>query len=187
MNRSAEDAKYSDLRGAIASKGYRVVPVPFFWNYKTVAQYVEKFIPFYDKHKSEHNTIIGNSYGAMVAFLAAPKLKPDKILLCSLSPFFKEDQDKTTLKYRLRRFGKRREKAMGSLSATQTAKAINQTNTKIIMLYGEQEKTLYPELVQRASHTNKELENARLIEIAGAPHSFNDPAYIKSIKLALNE
>jgi pimeloyl-ACP methyl ester carboxylesterase len=181
MNRTAANPKFDVLSKAIASKGYKVVPVPFFWNYTTVAQYVEKFIPFYAVHKSEHNVIIGNSYGAMVAFLAAPRLKPDKVLLCSLSPYFKEDQDKTTLKYRLKRFGERREEAMKSISAKQTAQELNQTNTKIIMFYGEQEKAIYPELIQRVKSTAKDLDNAKLIEIAGAPHSFSDPEYIRAI------
>jgi pimeloyl-ACP methyl ester carboxylesterase len=184
-NRTAADEKYDDLRKAIASKGFQVVPVPFVWNYTTVTQYVDKFITFYAQHKSDYNVIIGNSYGAMVAFLATPKIVPNEVVLCSLSPNFNEDKDKTTVQYRLKRFGKRREAAMRHLSAAQTAKAINQTNTKVVMLYGQQENEVYPHLVERVKSTAKDLRNVQLIEVPDAPHSFSDPAYIKGIESAL--
>jgi pimeloyl-ACP methyl ester carboxylesterase len=96
MNRTAADPKYDDLRKAIASKGFRVIPVPFVWNYTTVAQYVDKFIPFYTQHKSDYNVVIGNSYGAMVAFLAAPKIVLNKVVLCSLSPTSRRQRQNTS-------------------------------------------------------------------------------------------
>ena len=185
MNQTAGDEKYADLQSAIASKGYKVIPVPFVWNYTTVPQYVDKFVDFYHQHRGDHNVIIGNSYGAMVAFLAAPSVLPDEIVLCSLSPYFNEDKDKTTVEYRVKRFGKRRNKAMDQLHAKQTATKINQSGTKVIMLYGEREKLIYPELVERVKSTAQDLHNVKLIEVADAPHSFRDPAYIRGIELAL--
>lgn len=187
MNRSAADDEYDELRKTIASRGYNVVPVPFTWNYTTVSQYVDKFVDFYEKHKGDNNIVIGNSYGAMVAFLSAPKIVPDRILLCSLSPYFKEDKDKTTKEYRIRRFGKRRDNAMDQLSAKQTASGINKTVTEVTMLYGEQEKVVYPHLVERVICTSKDLENVRLVEVPEAPHPFRDPAYVRGVGLALEK
>lgn len=187
MNRTAADKKYDDLRKAIVSKGNKVVPVPFAWNHTTVAQYVDKFVDFYNRHKSNQNIIVGNSYGAMVAFLAAPKVKPDRIILCSLSPYFKEDKDKTTEKYRIKKFGKRRNKAMKQLSAEQTANEINKTNIRVTLLYGEQEKIHVPFLVERVKSTARDLENAELIEVPDASHPFHGPAYIKGIKSVLTK
>lgn len=181
MNQSAVDEKYRALREGIEEKGCKLVPVPFHWNYTTVPQYVEKFVKFYRNNKGEHNIVIGNSYGAMVAFLSAPEIEPDEIIACSLSPFFKEDKGKTSLEYRLRKFGKRRTEAQDSLSATETASCINQTNTKVILMYGEQEKDLYPYLVKRVLETKSELKNVKLVEAKGAPHSMRDPLYTKAI------
>ncbi len=187
MNRTAADERYDGLRKAIARKGYKVIPVPFVWNYTTVARYADKFVAFYDQHKSDYNVVIGNSYGAMAAFLAAPRTMPDKLLLCSLSPFFKEDTAKTTEAYRLKTFGKKRNDAMAHLSAKQIAKAVNRTGTKVVMLYGEEEKTLYPHLVERVKSTAKDLTNAELVEIPGAPHPFHEPVYVRGIELTLTK
>lgn len=187
MNQSAADDKYKNLRKTVALKGYRVIPVPFTWNYTTVDQYTERFVTFYNKHKSTKNIVIGNSYGAMVAFLSAPKIAPNRIFLCSLSPFFKEDKDKTSKEYRIKRFGKRRNNAMDLISAKQTARQINATSTDVVMLYGEQEKTVYPHLVERVKSTAKDLHKCRLIEVPHAPHSFQDINYIEGIRLALED
>ena len=187
MNITAADPKYATLRKHIAAKGYRVVPVPFTWNHRTVPQYVDLFVKFYEKNKGEYNLLVGNSYGAMVSFLAAPKIKPDHILLCSLSPFFAEDKDKTAVTYRIKRFGKRREQAMKQLSATKTATAVNRTGTRVTLLYGEKEKEMYPELVERVKSTARALNDNILIEVADAPHSFRDPCYIRGIELALTK
>lgn len=185
MNQCAADPKYAPLREAVAAQDYNVVPVPFTWNHKTIEQYVELFVDFYEKNKGDYNVVIGNSYGAMVAFLSAPKVRPNRLLLCSLSPFFKEDASKTTLEFRLAWFGKRREAAMQSLSAKETAKLLNQTNIDVTLLYGEQEKEMYPHLVERVKDTARDLKAAQLVEVAGAPHSSRDPAYIKGIAAVL--
>lgn len=161
--------------------------MPFIWNRTTVTQYTDKFVDFYAKARGSYNVVIGNSYGAMVAFLSAPKITPNKVLLCSLSPYFKEDGDKTTREYRVQRFGKRRDEAMDQLSANHTAQAINLTDIEVVMLYGEQEKKVYPHLVERVKSTAKDLKDVKLIEVPNAPHEFRDPAYIKGIKLALAE
>jgi len=185
MNIASNDDMYADLRAAIASTGYEVVPVPLIWNRITVPQYCPKFIEFYNQHKGEHNMVIGNSYGAMVAFLTAATLEPDLVVVCSLSPYFKEDLNKTTEEYRIKRFGKRRSDAQRYLSATETAKEINAKNIPVVLMYGEQEKTVYPHLVKRVKETAAELEKYKLIEVADAPHSFRSPLYIAAIRQAL--
>lgn len=182
MNQCAADEKYKDLRDAIASKEYRVMPAPIFWNHKTVAQYCAEFIEFYRKNKSGHNIVIGGSYGAMVAFLTAPVLKPDRVFACSLSPYFVEDLDKTTEKYRIEKFGIKRNRAQKNLSAKDTAKQINKTKTEVTLLYGEKEKQLYPYLVKRVLETATDLKNTDVIEVSKTGHIFRDPLYIEAIK-----
>lgn len=185
MNRNASDPIFADLRKAIETRGYTVVPVPFFWNYTTVPKYVEQFVEFYENNKSDHNIIIGNSYGAMVAFLAAPIVKPDRAIICSLSPYFNEDKDKTTKSYRIKKFGINREHAMSQLSATKTAQDLNKTNVSVTLLYGEQEKELHPHLMQRVWQTAKQLKHAEVIEAPGAPHAFYNKTYIDTISSVL--
>lgn len=186
MSQNASYDKYSALRQAIASKGYKVVPVPIFWNHTTVAQYCDKFVDFYNKNKAEENIVIGGSYGAMVTFLTAAELRPDRIFVCSLSPYFKEDKDKTTEQYRIKRFGKRRANAQQYLSAKETAAKINKANVPVVLMYGEKEKQILDGgLVRRVKETAKDLKNCKLVEIPDAPHQFRNSHYIEAIKQQL--
>jgi len=185
ISASASDSKYVELKNAIKAKGYKVVPVSFAWNRTTISQYADKFVDFYNKYKGTENVVVGNSYGAMVTFLTTPILKPNRAFLCSLSPFFKEDLHKHKKEQMIRRFGKRRVIDMETLSAAQTAKQINSTNTEVILFYGEQEKKLYPSLVSRAKNTASVLRNGQVIEIPDAPHSFRNSLYIQAITKTL--
>lgn len=182
MNTSAADEKYKEVREAVASKGYKVIPVPFHWNNTTVSEYVKKFVDFYNENKSEHNTVIGNSFGAMVAFLSAPVIQPDRVLVCSLSAYFKEDMPKQKQSYMLRRFGKRRTTDSHIISANDTAKALNKTNVEMIFMHGERENWgRFLKLVERVEASAKTVKNGELIVIPNAPHSFRNPDYIKGI------
>jgi pimeloyl-ACP methyl ester carboxylesterase len=178
FNQTSADPKYASLRTAIAAKGYKVVPSTFVWNHTTVAQYVPKFVDFYQKNKGDYNILIGNSYGAMVAFLATPATEPNRVLLCSLSPYFAEDYSKTTKEYRLKRFGKRREVDMKKISAKQTAEAINKTSVEITLMYGENEDKI---LIDRVKSTAKDLKNSEVIEVPNGPHHMIDPIYTAAI------
>jgi len=101
------------------SKGFIVKEVSIQWMYRVMSDYVEQFQDFYLKNKGEKNYILGFSFGAMIAFLSAPTLKPNKLFLCSLSPYFKEDLkniDDASRKF----FGVRQLKDLENHSATKT-------------------------------------------------------------------
>lgn len=182
MNTSAADEKYKEIREAVAGKGYYVVPVPIHWNNTTVSEYVKKFVDFYNDNKGEHNTVIGNSFGAMVAFLAAPIVQPDRVLVCSLSAYFKEDMPKQQQSYMLRRFGKRRTADSHIISADDIAKALNKTNVEMIFMHGERENWgRFLKLVERVEASAAAVNNSKLVVVPDAPHPFRNPAYIKGI------
>ncbi|HUP26621.1 MAG TPA: hypothetical protein VM124_03195 [Candidatus Limnocylindrales bacterium] len=186
LNRTAADGQYSELRNAIASKGYEVMPVDIKWNYHTMSRFVSEFKAFYLNKASKHNVIIGNSFGAMAAMITAPELKPDKIILCSLSPFFQEDIPRFQPPEKLTNwFGRRRVEDFSTISATATANKINRANTKSILFYGEQEKKKHKKLVDRVISTAHDLKGSQLIEIPGTPHSFRDPRYVIAISKVL--
>lgn len=188
MNQSAADPKYKELRQAISAKGYRVIPVTIYWNYKTVSEYTEAFIDFYLQNKSvgEDNIVIGSSFGAMVAFLAAPEIKPSKTLVCSLSAYFKEDMPKQKQSYMLRRFGKQRTADSHSISADETAAKINNAHIDVIFMRGERENCgRFIPLRERVEQSAEAVQGSKLVVIPECPHSFYDPAYIKGITAEL--
>jgi hypothetical protein len=181
LNRTAADGQYGELRNAIRAKGYEVVAVDINWKYHTMSKFVKEFKETYRQKASRNNIIIGNSFGAMVAMITAPELKPDKIILCSLSPFFAEDIPRFKPGKLEKWFGTRRVKDFSTISAKEVAQKINKTNVKSVLFYGEQEKKIYKKLVDRVIDTSKDLKGSKLKEILNAPHSFDGTTYIAAI------
>ncbi len=185
LNITAAHARYNDLKTALESKGYRVAPVNITWNYRTVSKFADGFVDFYKAHKSEHNLIVGNSLGAMTAFVSTPLIVPNELILCSLSPFFSEDLNKHEPVYVVHRFGKQRAEDFTKLSANKIAEQISQKNIRTTFLYGEKEKEMYPTLVARVKASASQVKSSRLIEIPNAGHPMHEPEYVAGIKKAL--
>lgn len=185
LNRTAADEQYEDLRDAIKAKGYEAVPVDINWKYHTMSKFVTDFKEIYRKKAGLHNIIIGNSFGAMVAMITAPELNPEKIILCSLSPFFREDIPRFSPGKTEKWFGVRRVNDFLTISAKLITDEINKTNVKSTLFYGEQEKKIHKKLVERVIDTAKDIKGSQLIEIPDAPHSFRDVKYIVAITKVL--
>jgi alpha/beta superfamily hydrolase len=183
MNQTAADPKFAKLREAIKAKGYTVIAVPIQWNRKTISQYTQEFVDFYLKNKSRgENVVIGNSFGAVVAFLAAPAIKPNKTLVCSLSAYFKEDMPNQKRSYMLRRFGKQRTDDSHSISADDTATKINEARLNMVFLRGEKENWgRFIKLSERVKKSAVAVNGSKHVIVPDCPHSFRDPAYIKGI------
>lgn len=179
LHETATSPDYLRLRTGLTEQGYHVIPIDISWKHKTPSQYVDEFISTYKSNASDENIIIGNSFGAVVTFIAAPKIKADRIFLCSLSPFFKEDRGKQPDSLGLKYFGKKRMNDLWSYSATLIANSVK--NSKVYVLYGEKEHQTSPILVGRCKDTAKNIINASLIEIKGAPHDMSDGIYTNAI------
>lgn len=88
---SVTDSDYQKLKRFLVRKGFVVKLVSIRWKYKTITDYITEFEHFYLKNKSDNNSVLGFSYGAVIAFSAAQKLGVNRLYLCSLSPDFSED------------------------------------------------------------------------------------------------
>jgi predicted alpha/beta hydrolase family esterase len=73
------------------SKNFKIIFIQINWNNKTMSDYIEQFCYIYKSNKGTSNYVLGFSYGAMIALLSAKRTNPNKLLLCSLSPYFSED------------------------------------------------------------------------------------------------
>lgn len=181
LNVTTTHEKYRPLSEGLNQKGYKVVPVDINWKHKSVSQFVAEFKNIYRANSSQYNIVVGNSFGAVVAFVSAADLKPDLVILASLSPYFKEDISVEEGYKRGLRFGTKRLKDMMNYSAKAVAKNINATEVYTKLLYGELEKQTVPYLVSRVKKTANDLEREELIEVKAAPHSMSDPVYIQAI------
>lgn len=189
---SAADPDFEIVREAVRQCGYEVVPVPWTWNFKTMSEYTDKFVDFYIKNKGEYNIVIGHSFGAMVALASASRTRPDLLVLCSLSGYFKEDLPKYTKALLLKspdlvikRIGKRRRLDFEKLSAVEMPEEVRRLGIKTALLYGEQEKTTFPVLFDRVKQTASIIKQAKLTEIPDADHSIRGATYLAALKGAL--
>lgn len=174
---SAQGKKYKWLRDLFHSKGYLVKTVPITWNYKTVSDYIDEFESFYSKHKSEDNYLFGFSYGAVIAFSCAEKLRPKKIHLCSLSPDFKEDV-KGIEDWIQKYIGKRRLEDCKKRSGVRIAKSLT---IPTVIFYGEKEVAEFPQMKKRILETERLAKNVKVIAVKEAPHDISFPAYQNAI------
>lgn len=181
LHLSATSNDYQDLRDQLADKGYRVVPVPISWMHTTPRQYTAKFIEFYQEHKGSYNLVIGNSFGAVVALLSAPEIKPDELFLCSLSPFFKDDIHAKPDAYFERYFGKKRMAELRSTDFDLLTEQINSLDIRTTITYGQDEHRTSPSLVNRCVDASNKINKSRLIELPNAPHSMEDPKYTEEL------
>lgn len=68
---------YKNVIAEFNKKGVKTVPVKITWNFKTLTDWVKEFLQVYEKNKGNENILFGFSYGAMIAFIASTKIKPD--------------------------------------------------------------------------------------------------------------
>lgn len=183
IHNTAADSIHKPLRDALGANGHLVIPVDISWRNKTATQFSLEFIDFYSRTKSsEENIVVGNSFGAVVALVSAATLKPDQIVLCSLSPFFAEDIRQSWPSKRMQQLlGARRLEDIGHYSIEDIAKELNKTNIKVSVLYGEKEHQSSPKLVKRAKDIAEKIERATLVEVEAAPHSLKSPEYVRGL------
>ena len=173
-----KDPLYRDLVSYLKSKNYTVQPVPVIWNNRTVTKNAEEFVNYFEKNKGKVNYVLGFSYGAVISLMTAEIIKPNKLILCSLSPDFKEDS-KSMPAWLKKYIGVNRYLDTTTRSANNLAKSLS---IETVILYGEKEGTDYPQLRKRGEETATFAKNSKLIVVKNAPHDISFPAYIEAIK-----
>ena len=178
FKQKATDTMFVWLRKFLTEKGFDVVLVPITWERRVMSNYIEEFEEIFNKNKGNENYILGFSYGSVITFAIAEKLKPKKIFLCSLSPDFKEDL-KNEKQWILNYIGKKR--TVDALTRSGIALARSLTIPSVVF-YGEKEGKQYPKLKKRCGETVRLAKNARLVVVKDSPHNLAHPEYINAIK-----
>lgn len=164
--------QYVGLRNAFPKKDFDVVLVPIVWDRRVMTDWIDQFSECYESHRGKKNIVLGFSYGAMIALLTAKTLRPDRLILCSLSPYFAEDLPKIPMWWK-RFIGKRRTEDFSRYSMKKAVKGISITTT-VFIGGGEQKK--FPQLKRRCVEGAKEL-SASLIVVPNVLHDIGDPRY----------
>ena len=168
----SNESAYKKIGHFFKNKGIKPVPVKIKWDYKTMTDYVNQFKKIANKNP---DYVLGFSFGAMIAFITANDVKPKCLILCSLSPWFKEDLPYIPKRWR-RYVGKKLWKDLNKYSFN---KIVKNNKLKVILLVGEKEGK---ECIRRAKLANKKLEHSKLITIEKTRHKMSDERYLNKIK-----
>ncbi|MCL4418739.1 hypothetical protein M1146_01400 [Patescibacteria group bacterium] len=173
---------YKEIARILKSEGYFPVLVTIPWRKSTISQNSEYFLKVYKKIKARKKYILGFSYGAMIAFIASTKVSTSGLILCSLSPYFKEDIPKTNKNQSL--IMTARYDAFSKLHCAVLAKKIKAR--RILMLYGAQEAK---PLIRRVTDAFDQIstEKKHLIRISETKHEIGDKRYLNTIHQATRE
>lgn len=180
FRQQATSLAYTRLAKMLRSEGYSPILVKIPWKNSTISENTEFFLKRFKKNEDIKKYILGFSYGAMIAFLAATKVKTSGLILCSLSPYFKEDVSK--IKNRgISSLMQERYKDFSKLHCESLAKKIK--TKQVVMLYGTLEAR---SLIRRVTETFGKIEgkNKKLISIRKTEHNIGDKKYLQVIHSA---
>ncbi len=154
---------------------FQVIPIKISWKNKVMTDYVADF---YTQliHKNNNDVyIFGFSFGAVIAFIAASNIKPKKIILCSLSPYFREDL-KYIEKSWMKIMGKNRINDFKNFSFDNLSEKIN---CETLLILGEKENK---QVYRRTEDANKKIKKSKLFIFPGAKHNISQKEYINNLE-----
>lgn len=170
---------YKELSKILKTEGYSPVVVNIPWKNRTISQNAKYFIKKYEKTQAHKKYILGFSYGAMIAFVAATQVKTEGVILCSLSPYFQEDAfrfNNPTTQLMAERY-----MDFTSLHSKTLAKKLKTQH--VLMLYGAKEAQA---LIKRVKETFEEISASQksIIKIRKTDHNIGNKNYLHHIHKA---
>lgn len=172
---------YREIAKLLQKECYSPLLVPIFWKNTTISENTKEFVTFYKSIRAKRKYILGFSFGAMIAFLASTKVRPTGLILCSLSPYFKEDLVKKSFASFATGFRYR------DFSRLESSKLAKKLKTKqILMLYGEKETK---SLVTRVTETFDHIPSGKklLLTVRQTGHDIGSKRYLRTIHQAAKQ
>lgn len=169
---STQDKPYRTIASAAKASGYEVVMYSPKWSRAVVTQWVDGLKALLPPKKQGEVTVLGFSFGAFVALNTAKDFPFDKIIVCSMPPFFKgdiKDMEIGTKEF----LGKRR---MNDLQKHEFPRSLK---TPITFMNGEKEDAddIKKMLGYHAAWSGKK----KKILVAGAEHDLETGTYLSEI------
>lgn len=166
------DKQYVALRKMFITKGFDVKMVPIVWDRKVLSDWIAQFREFFEKNEGRRNSVLGFSWGAMIALVTAKDIRPNRLLLCSLSPYFAEDLPKIPERWK-RFIGHRRVNDFAKYSMKSAVKGVS---SKVKIFIGSTEQKKFPQLAVRCTVAAKALSTS-VVVIDGVKHDIGDARY----------
>lgn len=169
---------YKAIAAMLKKEGYWPLPVSLSWKEKTISENTEIFLEKFKRVRTKEKYILGFSFGAMIAFLASTKVRVSGLVLCSLSPYFKEDLSVIPETWSSQTMQKRYQ----DFSKLHHASLIKQIKAKkVFLLYGEKEEK---SVITRVKKTYKKVPARQkyLLPIEDTRHEIGNTQYLQTIK-----
>lgn len=170
---------YKKIETAFKQAGYTVHVFHPNW-FCNLTNITHDFISLYEGKKSSHNVIFGFSYGAMIAFRASLTCNADKLLLCSLSPYFSEDLKKIPLAYKLMALQRWNDFSKN----WKFEELVENFSTPTTILYGENENEYIVERVVALKQVKPGIVES--IPVRHTTHDISKGKYILAIQSAIS-
>lgn len=178
-----QNKAYKEIAKILKSEGYHPIPVTIPWRQTTIFENTQFFLKKYKKINSRKKYILGFSLGAMIAFVASTKVSVSGLILCSLSPYFKEDLSKIDDNWEspimIQRYQDYSSLHCGTLARQIKAK-------QILLLYGAKEAK---SLIKRVKCAFNQISSPQkfLIAVKEAGHDIGDKKYLNKIHQVAKE
>ena len=137
------------------------------------SDYLDEFFGMYKKPKNSKIIVLGFSYGAMIAYLTVANIKPDVLILCSVSPYFVEDY-KILKPSWLKAW--RKEHPNSDFSFDEW---ISKIKSEIYIIVGEKEDR---SCIIRANSARRKLQGSHLHIAKNAGHDIGAKGYLEAIR-----
>ncbi len=171
----SKEKKYQDIARMFQKRGIKPIIVGIDWKRKVMSDYVAQFLKEAEKCDAKEIYILGFSFGAVISFISSQKINPKTQILCSLSPYFKEDLPHIRARWKNFMGKKRIADFECNFSAKKIAKS---TKCKTYLLAGTEEGI---EVERRFKATGKEIKNCESIKVHGSKHDISNPEYLNEI------
>lgn len=150
----------------------RVAKIPWTSGPGSFATWNKAFLKQFSKPRNGKVAVLGFSFGAVIALLTAKETHPDQLILCSLSPYFLEDQ--RYLKPQWLRWW-RAHMRDSDFDFASIARSLR-ISTKILVGKREGLNSL-----RRAKSAARQIHKASLQIIPAAGHNIGGTAYLKAL------
>ena len=179
LGSTRRNGDYRNLLTAAGGGGQPAEFVPINWEGTAPDGWLDRLRRAYDHHESQDVILAGFSMGAVTALRAAAERPPAGLLLCSLSPYFKE-----TVGYmpdEWRRMNHHLVRAFGKVSLDNLVAKVGCTTA---VLVGDAEHACMFTTAQRAATL---LLDASFHEVPGAGHDMLQGGYVDAVGKVAHE
>ncbi len=173
---NASNPEYRAVAKIAKKKGYIPVFVPVTWQYRGISRWLKETETRVKTKMGANTVILGFSFGAMLAVLLAQRYHCKKLILCSLSPYFKEDLRFIPNNAR-QWLGKRRMHDFAHYTFPKNS------TTSATLIMGDSDWQFGLKKIKERYHLWKGKKKLHILK--GVAHSMNNDLYLKAVEQSI--